>query len=214
MDSAKSAAVICKRIVASCLAAGLVVLGGCDQPAPPVTVGIRPSDAARVVQLTLSREESPDSELWVKLTMKNVGQWPFGWDSECSVFLEWFVWIENDRSVSDQVVSELVPEPSLSNRNRYVVVEPGQEITRIVRLTDRFREYTWDSHDAIYDSHHFIARERMFRFVLPHPRKTQVWAEYAAWRTEALENGAGLSKRELGFPDGYSKSNKLIVGVK
>ena len=119
----------------------------------------------------------------IEIQVHNEGTEPFAWDREFSVFMRWFVTTTSGEFLEPQSINRVdEKKPAGSWKSQFVIIAPGESISRRVELTKSFRKFVystgWGTRDGqdyeILNSHHEVAK-----FVIPEDIGT-VWitAEY------------------------------------
>src|SRR5688500_9547868 len=95
----------------------------------------RTDQADGTVQLTLSVKQATREDVVLKATVTNGTSSSIAWDSEFSIFMQWFVKpVRGDKRVPDGVEISKAAD-KLINLSRFKVLAPGKSLSKEIALT-------------------------------------------------------------------------------
>jgi hypothetical protein len=123
-------------------------------------------------RLTVSLAQRPRrSAFRVKAEVVNISDKPFGWDKEFAVFLYWRLLTPDGKLLYRQVVEKDLEKTNKAlGRERFVNIEPGGRLSKVVNLTEGFREFMQQpigGMPGVKEATKFTAHENIVRYEIP-----------------------------------------------
>ena len=162
--------------------------------------------------------------LTIAFTVENVTRRGVGWDSEFSAALMYHVrtvpsdladGTANDLKRQNHLEAVLmgrVPEADRVNRSRFVMLKPGERLTKQIRLAEKFRQMDGDLRSLRPKlPMTMLGTESFFRFDIPRDvTGVDVSVQYISRSSTLLHDAFGVASNEVQMWQGEEKSSETL----